>query len=125
MNILLINVTGNDSMVAFCEDGKIVKKEIWKSSRVSGDILEKTKKVLGKNIPDKIGVVTGPGGFTQSRIGVVMANALGQIWKIKIVGMEGLFTLEEVLEKTLEEEGTELVKPYYLYEPHITKPKKI
>lgn len=125
MKTLLINVTERESWVCFFDGTKITKTKKWNTTRVSGEILENIWKVLGDQKPEKIIIVTGPGPFTQVRVGVIVANSLAQVWNIKIVGLSGLYSPEELLKEGLNKKGTDLVKPYYLHAPNITKPKKI
>jgi len=75
-----------------------------------------------------IGVVTGPGGFTSVRIGVVCANTLAYALNVPVFGIRAdkFKTEAQLVSKTVA--GLEkkrgfggLVLPYYDREPNITK----
>lgn len=124
MSFLLINTCQRESWIALANSEKILKTERWQTSRASSDLLEKIAEIrLGEQI-EKIGVVTGPGGFTSARIGVVVANALAKSLQLKVVGISGFVEPEELRLAVLEQAGDEIAKPFYQYQPHITSPQK-
>lgn len=75
-------------------------------------------------------VVSGPGGFTALRIGVITANTLAFALKIPLAGVKlsefsSLIELAKIGLKRLKKAKTQsIVRPYYGRQPHITKPKK-
>ena len=91
------------------------------------DDFMKINKVKLKQIKG-IGVVTGPGGFTSVRIGVVCANTLAYALNIPVFGLRAdqFKTESQLVAKVFT--GLEkkrgfgaLVLPYYDREPNITK----
>ncbi len=124
MSFLLINTCQNESWVVLANEEKILREERWQSSRASADLLERVERICADEKIEKIGVVTGPGGFTSARVGVVVANALAQSWGVKVVGISGFIEPDELLAEMNKNAGDDLAKPFYQYPPHITSPKK-
>jgi len=124
VSFLLINTCQNESWVALADSQKIIQVERWLTSRVSNDLLERTERICAGQKISKIGVVTGPGGFTSARVGVVLANALAKTWRIPVVGVANVAEPEELYQAVREQAGEDLTKPFYQYPPHITTPKK-
>lgn len=75
----------------------------------------------------KIIVVSGPGGFTSTRVGVAVANALGFALSIPVVGVKGQdFSFAASGFKKLSglKGSVRPVSPFYSAPPTITSPKK-
>lgn len=134
---LFINTTEqNKIFVALIKDDKL-KAELESKGEFqqSEKLLPLIKKLLKKNkIKSKdlggIIVVSGPGGFTATRIGVVTANTLGFALGIPVAGIrkvEGATAKESIregLKRFKKVKAGEIVLPFYSQEPNITKPKK-
>lgn len=73
---------------------------------------------------DGIIIYKGPGSFTGLRIGVSVANAMADGYKVRIVGAEGDDWIAQGLQRILNDENDSVVLPHYGSEPHITLPKK-
>ncbi len=80
------------------------------------DFLKKEKIDLQKI--EALGVLTGQGSFTGQRIAAVMANALGQVLKIKLYQ----FKLGEKI--NWQQKPVKIIDPHYGSAPNITRPKK-
>lgn len=77
MKTLAINTALPLTEVAFIEDEEAVLHESWPSNFDEAEkMLPIIKKILAKETPDQIFVVTGPGAFTGLRVGVTIANTL-------------------------------------------------
>jgi hypothetical protein len=76
---------------------------------------------------DSVGVVTGPGSFTASRVSTTIANTIAYAKQIPIVGIENeeKKPLRELFVDALESETEGMVLPTYDRPPHITQPKKL
>ncbi|HYC79605.1 MAG TPA: hypothetical protein VEC17_01105 [Candidatus Binatia bacterium] len=106
-----------------------LKAHIWKSKFDQAEklhteiekFLKKYKIALDKI--EKIGVVVGPGHFSRVRTGVVVANTLGYVLNIPVVGVKKLGTGIN-FSAALKQKGQKTVDVYYDREPNITKPKK-
>ncbi|MFA6553313.1 MAG: tRNA (adenosine(37)-N6)-threonylcarbamoyltransferase complex dimerization subunit type 1 TsaB [Patescibacteria group bacterium] len=74
--------------------------------------------------------VTGPGGFTSLRIGVITADTLGYAWRIPVVSLKtGEYDIRSGLSpRTLQKIGSvksdHQVMPEYGRPPNITKPRQ-
>lgn len=80
--------------------------------------LPKIMKVLGKNKPQRLGVVAGPGAFSATRTGVALANALAYAWNIRIAK---LTKIQFDSNKSIPSGSRRPVSVIYGSEPHITK----
>lgn len=70
-------------------------------------------------------VISGPGSFTASRAGIVLANSFNFIYKIPVVGVEdGGDSIEKIikdnLKKLLKARKSLTAKVHYNREPNIT-----
>ncbi|HYE21997.1 MAG TPA: tRNA (adenosine(37)-N6)-threonylcarbamoyltransferase complex dimerization subunit type 1 TsaB [Verrucomicrobiae bacterium] len=70
----------------------------------------------------KIGVIIGPGQFTQIRTGIAYANALGFSLNIPVVGVKK--DSVQNIKQLLKLKGQKQIKPFYDKAPNITKAKK-
>jgi hypothetical protein len=93
------------------------------------DSFFKKQKLKIKDL-EGIVVVSGPGGFSSVRVGVILANTLSYSLNIPNVGIKvsESKTLEDQflsgIKKLKKMKGFKLVKPEYGRAPNITKPKK-
>lgn len=76
-----------------------------------------------------IGVVRGPGAFSAVRVGLIVANTLGQELGLPAAGIVSDVTLDDravidLARQVQPSKTRRLVKPWYGREPNITKPKK-
>ena len=77
-----------------------------------------------------LGVVSGPGGFTALRIGVVTANTLAYALKVPVVGLAleefsgHQDLIDQVLIKLKDVRAGAIVLPAYGREPNITDSRK-
>jgi len=98
--------------------------------RQSENLLLTIDKILKENkiSPQKIkgiGVVTGPGGFTSVRIGVVVANTLAYALKKEVYGLKNSDynnhkdLIEKIITAFKNKKSKKIVLPYYDREPNI------
>jgi tRNA A37 threonylcarbamoyladenosine modification protein TsaB len=129
--ILIINTAIQNQVSVFLTDGvKIIKKTAKipaeKSLHLIDELLKKNK-IKIDNIKG-IAVVSGPGSFTAVRFGIVIANVLGFIFKIPVVGIKlNEFKNDQELvkiafKKLNKAKIGKIVLPFYGKEPNITKP---
>lgn len=92
MNLYIDTANFNQVTFAFGEGKKLRKKIYRMDPQKSHETLGKLKKFLGKHKPKlkAIYVNKGPGSYTGVRVGVVMAQALGFSWGVKVVPKSAL-----------------------------------
>lgn len=100
----------------------------------SEDLPNKIDELLTKNNLaikdlDAIAVAVGPGSYTGTRVGVVCANTISFVTGTPLVAVRkdkvACDKVTKYITKQFEKGKTQkIVKPYYLYPPKITKPKK-
>jgi len=136
--ILVINTTDNEKIaIALIKtDGNLISEKIFSAKfQHSEKLLPAIDAILNKNKAKLdylkgIVVVSGPGGFTALRIGILTANTLSYALKIPAVGVKvsefqswtDLVNLG--LNKFKKAKKYSVVLPYYGREPHITKSRK-
>lgn len=92
------------------------------------DKLFKSAKIKPEDLTGVI-VVSGPGGFTSVRMGVVTANIFGLALDISVAGVQknDLSKIEDLISegcgKLEKAKKGSMVMPFYDKEPNITKPK--
>jgi len=135
--ILFINTARqNKIFVALVKNNKVrvkleSKGEFHQSEKLLSliDKLLKQNKVMPGDLTGII-VISGPGGFTSIRSGVVVANTLGFTLGIPVAGAPRLdsSSMRELIKIGLDRlekvKGGSIVLPFYGREPNITKPKK-
>ena len=134
--ILYINTTGAEKVaLALGKAGKLIAKREFKAKYQQSekllpaiDLLLQTAGVKLKDVKSIV-VVTGPGPFTATRIGVTVANALAYALKMNIVGVKAsefggwkeLIKIgDEKLHQIKDKRGIMAVEPFYNQEPNIT-----
>jgi tRNA A37 threonylcarbamoyladenosine modification protein TsaB len=131
--IFIINTAKQEEIFSAIRKGDFLYKKKIKG-RQSGKILFILDGLLKKAKEKKenlsgIIVVNGPGPFTSVRQGVVVANALGKLLNIPVLGVNAddfIFDEEfiKICEKKLKKiKPGKIVLPFYNREPNITRPK--
>ena len=112
-------------------DGTASKAQLsWDAGReLSATLFTKLDEILGKAKVERseltgIVVFRGPGSFTGLRIGVTVANTLGQALEIPVVGEGGQGWQSQGIKRILSGENDQIVVPEYGGEANITKPRK-
>ena len=107
---------------------KIFFKKKWLANRdEAAKILQNIKigmKKSKKRFSDlnAIFTVTGPGGFTGLRVGIAIVNAIAWSQKIPVYHCDALLYSKEKIPDIIKScKKSNLVKPFYLREPQITK----
>lgn len=134
--ILFLDTTDRKRItVGLVDEGRMKKKiEERGEFQQSEKLLPLINKLLRKNkimLADLSGiiVVSGPGGFTSVRIGVIAANTLGFVLRIPVAGVPKPASstigklIKEGLKKLKGVNVGEIALPFYGAEPNITKPK--
>jgi len=124
-------IQGATSVVLVKGDSFYKKTAAGKESGKILVLLDKLLKKIKAKKEDLAGVVVGngPGPFTSVRQGVVVANALGRLLDIPIIGVRAEeFNLDkksvaDYEAKLKKSKAGKIVLPFYDREPNITKPK--
>ncbi len=134
---LIINTADNEqiTIILAASTADFYVKSLPAAKRQSEKLLSAISSLLAqKKITAKelkgIAVVSGPGGFTSLRIGIVCANTLAFALSIPVVGIsKDEFASEkelvaQALVKLKKAKPGSIVRPIYASEPNITKSKK-
>ena len=131
--ILVIDTTSKPKKIALYWPEKIKEVTSWESNQI--DPLEKIDNILKSNnlcLKDLKFIVVnrGPGSFTGTRIGIVIANTLSKSLNIPIIGIINKKNLDIIslakrgYKKKDKTKSSRLAVPYYGQEPNITKSLK-
>lgn len=125
---LLIRTDKPEAELYIQKGGAIIDHIVWLAHReLSDTLLVNIRKLIEKNgmAFDDIGSIVaynGPGSFTGLRIGISVANALGESIGVPVYGVTGENWLDKRYQST--QNTTRLATPFYGQEAHITAPKK-
>ncbi len=117
---LYLETTRPDAFTVGVLGGK--KEKLWKIQGRSHAVINQVMKRVALEQLSGICVVSGPGSFTSTRTGVVVANILSRQLKLPLVGV----TLDEVVDlgaltqKLPGMAASSFVAPRYSSEPNIT-----
>jgi tRNA A37 threonylcarbamoyladenosine modification protein TsaB len=135
--ILIINTTDHDNLkIHLVKDGNSFwTKQVSAKFKQAEKLLKTIEVMLEKRGLDKndltgIGVVSGPGGFTAIRIGVVTSNTFSYALKIPIVELKQIEfdgdqeLVNKIITKLKKKKGKfniskNIVLPFYDREPNI------
>jgi tRNA A37 threonylcarbamoyltransferase TsaD len=84
--ILGLDSTGDKTVVGLLEGDKMTIKE-QRRLPTDFDLLKNIDSLLSGRRPDAICVCLGPGSYTGTRLGVVIANTLAWVWGIPVYGL--------------------------------------
>jgi tRNA threonylcarbamoyladenosine biosynthesis protein TsaB len=83
---LLIDTTGPQAFIGIAENGILVSKIIISESRqLSKFLLPSIQSILQARTPTFVAIGTGPGSFTGSRVGGIVAHSLSYGWNIPLI----------------------------------------
>jgi tRNA threonylcarbamoyladenosine biosynthesis protein TsaB len=86
MTALIIDTSGNQAFVAIAQEGRIVSKNIIiEGKQLSKFLLTSIETILQGSKPNFITIGTGPGSFTGTRIGAMVAKTLSYAWGIPLI----------------------------------------
>jgi tRNA threonylcarbamoyl adenosine modification protein YeaZ len=86
MTALIIDTSGNQAFVAIAQEGRIVSKNIIiEGKQLSKFLLTSIETILQGSKPNFITIGTGPGSFTGTRIGAMVAKTLSYAWEIPLI----------------------------------------
>ena len=83
---LIIDTTGPQAFLGLAENGTLVSKMIISEGRqLSKFLLPSIQSILQERRPTFIAIGTGPGSFTGSRVGGIVAHSLSYGWNIPLI----------------------------------------
>lgn len=86
MRSLIIDTTGSQAFIGLAENGLLLSQMIISESRhLSKFLLTSIESILQASTPNFIAIGTGPGSFTGSRVGAVVAQSLSYGWNIPLI----------------------------------------
>ena len=118
---LLIDTTGPQAFIGLAENDILVSKIIISEGRqLSKFLLPSIQSILQARTPIFIAIGTGPGSFTGSRVGGIVAHSLSYGWNIPLISFSStlLPDLEAIAalshEKYLAGEGSAQIELVYI-----------
>jgi tRNA threonylcarbamoyladenosine biosynthesis protein TsaB len=129
MLILTIRTDKPEAELGLFEGNKELTYETWLAHRELAETIhtkiDAVLKSQGKELKNLQGLVVfkGPGSFTGLRIGITVANALADAYKLPLTSTAGEKWAIAGIEKLLNGIDEKIVVPEYGSEPHITLPK--
>ncbi len=121
MIALIIDTTGSQAFIGLAENGTLQTKIIISESRqLSKFLLPSIQSILQASTPNFIAIGTGPGSFTGSRVGGIVALSLSYAWNIPLISFSStlLPDLEAIAalsyEKYLAGEGSAQIELVYI-----------
>ena len=83
---LIIDTTGSQAFIGLAENGSLLSKIIISEGRqLSKFLLPSIQSILQASTPNFIAIGTGPGSFTGSRVGGIVAHSLSYGWNIPLI----------------------------------------
>ena len=99
MNLLLIDSTKTQLVVALAVDGKITVTKTCDEQRQHDKNINPLIRELGVKKFDAVAVVAGPGSWTGIRVGLAVAKAFAYAQKIPLVALENEINADEAMRK--------------------------
>ena len=121
MTSLILDTTGDQAFIGLAEGGLLQSKIIITEGRqLSKFLLTSIQSILQARTPTYIAIGTGPGSFTGTRVGGIVAKTLSFAWNIPLISFSStlLPDLEHIAalshEKYLLGEGCPQIELVYI-----------
>jgi len=83
---LIIDTAGSQAYIGLAENGSLLSKIIISEGRqLSKFLLPSIQSILQARTPNFLAIGTGPGSFTGSRVGGIVAHSLSYGWNIPLI----------------------------------------
>lgn len=109
MNLLLIDSTKPQLVVALAIDGKITNTQTCDEQRQHDKNINALIKKLGVTQFDAVAVVTGPGSWTGIRVGLAVAKAFSYVQQIPLIELRDQIDVAVAMQKF---QAGEVVSPF-------------
>lgn len=115
MNLLLIDSTKTELVVALAVDGVITVKKTCDEQRQHDRNINRLIRELGVSQFDAVAVVTGPGSWTGIRVGLAVAKAFAYAQKIPVIELRDSIDVAVAMRKWQVGETVSpfALKPFY------------
>ena len=115
MNLLLLDSTQTQLVVALAVDGVITLKKTCDEQRQHDKNVNQLIDELGVKKFDAVAVVTGPGSWTGIRVGLAVAKAFAYAQQIPLVELHNQIDVDEAMRKLKAGETVSpfAIKPFY------------
>ena len=115
MNLLLLDSTKTQLVVALAVDGKITVTKTCDEQRQHDKNVNRLINELGVKKFDAVAVVTGPGSWTGIRVGLAVAKAFAYAGKIPLIELRDQIDVDEAMKKfrTGDTVSPFAIKPFY------------
>ncbi|MCM1404414.1 MAG: tRNA (adenosine(37)-N6)-threonylcarbamoyltransferase complex dimerization subunit type 1 TsaB [Prevotella sp.] len=125
MNLLLLDSTQTQLVVAVAVDGKITITKTCDEQRQHDKNVNRLIRELGVAHFDAVAVVTGPGSWTGIRVGLAVAKAFAYAQKIPVVALTDHLDVDEAMRKYQSGDTVSpfALKPFYNGEFMVNKSK--
>jgi tRNA threonylcarbamoyladenosine biosynthesis protein TsaB len=121
MLALIIDTTGSQAFIGLAKNGQLLSKMIISEGRqLSKFLLPSIQSILQASTPTFVAIGTGPGSFTGSRVGGIVAQSLSYGWNIPLISFSStlLPDLDAIAalsyEKYLSGEGSTQIELVYI-----------
>ena len=99
MNLLLIDSTKTQLVVALAVDGQIVQTRTCDEQRQHDKNINRLIRELGVSSFDAVAVVTGPGSWTGIRVGLAVAKAFSYVQQIPLIALHDQIDVAVAMQK--------------------------
>ena len=99
MNLLLIDSTKPQLVVALAQDGKLVQTKTCDEQRQHDKNINALIKQLGVTKYDAVAVVVGPGSWTGIRVGLAVAKAFSYVQQIPLIELRDQIDVGVAMQK--------------------------
>lgn len=115
MNLLLIDSTKTELVVALAVDGKITVTKTCAEQRQHDKNINRLIRELGVPKFDAVAVVTGPGSWTGIRVGLAVAKAFAYAQGIPVIELRDQIDVDVAMQKWHSGDTVSpfAVKPFY------------
>lgn len=115
MNLLLLDSTKTQLVVALAVDGKITVTKTCEEQRQHDKNVNRLINELGVKKFDAVAVVTGPGSWTGIRVGLAVAKAFAYAQGIPLIELRDQIDVDVAMQKWQKGDTVSpfAVKPFY------------
>lgn len=105
MSSLILDTSGDQTYLGWSEKGTLLsKKVLLEGKQLSKFLLPAIDSILQAQVPDFIAIGIGPGSYTGTRVGAMVAKSLSFAWNVPLISFSSklLPDLETIASLTYE-----------------------